>query len=516
MSRPAPSHAPRPHSQRDYSRPDSPSAPDGDEDTGSGDDEVGGKGSDRLKQFDYWLEKFDQYRSLLRSCISHATMTPEIPRDPADWLALKADWMRNFTAHAEQPVECPGTSATLLGFKAWAWSHYAQNPMMRDETMGLQVINEVFVRTAVFSSQHTEDSLVRWPTDLEWARYKTLVSEMMVHHFRKPTTDALYEKLQTFKPRTVSPAELEDEFVERKMPEGLRIELELLRKKAEKDIARGKADVKVDVSEEASGALWREAPEEICANLPFRVARLICKVDFDEALLLQFPPWPEAEVQFTPSTYTRAKRWLVQKCTIEQPEDVTALFRELANTMFWPLGSDTEKYRSRITASNLNTSLDILSNEIGANLAQYLHDRMLKPLDELLRQTSGVAPMFWDAIFLAIFEFDIIQRLNFKWLDDYFIVNPHEEKSRRRMNSRRFKGVLDQRPYVVSACRQKWILFRRRLIPCRTSTVHSVLHVLHLVDTQFRNQDDEATLEDGHDMSCIIETFLPRGVKCVT
>jgi hypothetical protein len=476
----------RVYTPRNYAQPDSPTLPDGDEDTGSGDDEAGGKGGDIEKKFHDWLAKFDSYRALQRACIAHAKLAPNTPRDPSDWLALESEWMRNFATHAEQRVESPGASASLLGFKAWAWVQHTQSPATREPSMGLQVINEVFVRTAVWSSQHTDAARVRWPTDLEWARFKALASDMMVHQFRAPTVDALYNALQDFKPAHVTPHELEQEFEERKMPEALKVELELRRKQAERDIARGKADVKVDVSEEASGALWREAPEEICANLPFRVARLICKVEFDESLLVQYPVWDEAAVQFTPSTYARARRWLVTKCRMEQPEDVTALFRDLATQMMWPLGSDTEKYRSRITVNNLSTALDVLSSEIGANLSQHVHDRMLKPFKDILAATTAPPTVLWDGIFLALFEFEMIQKINLRWLADYFILNPHEAKARKRMSSRRFRGVLEQRPIVVMCCRRWWLFSKRRMIPCGTSLLHAVLAWLHCMRNTIR------------------------------
>lgn len=535
MAAPAPAHvAPKPYTPRNFALPtpkkqvQSPAPPAAAAASSSSAAAAAlSKPADTaIGEYERWLAVVRKYRAVIRSCKTHVTVAPEVPRDPSDWEGeLQATWSSNFMRHAEQRVDVPGVSATMVGFMAWAWTYYTSHPQVMQlemKDMGLQVFNELFIRTAVWSSQHTADSRVRWPTTLEWAQFKTLASYMMVTYFRAPTTLALYTALQTFKPKHLTQRDLEDEFGERKMPEGLALELAMARKQALRDIARGKADVKIDVSEEASGSLWREAPEEMCANFPFRVARLVFKVEFDEALLLQFPPLPEAELTFTSATYARARAWLARKCLNEQPDEVTGFFRDIMNQMLWPLGCDTERYRSRATLNNLSISLDTLSNEIGANLSQYLHDRMLKPLLDIISpDTDGNEPvepasMFYDAVFLALFEFDLLQRLGIHWVKDYFVLHPHEEDSIKRMaTGARFHGVADRAPIVVWAARQYWLLHRGRLVPCKLRSFEAILSWLHITGRDFVDAKGRVLLENRQDLAPVIETFFPKGTKGV-
>jgi hypothetical protein len=506
----------RPYVKHDYSLPDAaqraPRAPvdtEAEDEAGRAEDnEVASKGRSVRD-----VASYDMYDALHKSSMSHLAMTPRMVRDPKQRLLVQRRWLTHFTDECEQRLDNPRMSIMLKGFRAMCCSHYAENPTSRDAHPTLQLLTDVLVRTAVYSCQHTHESRMGWPTPLEWARYRLLVSTMMVKIFEPHMVSVveLQTRLQTFQPGRVDPPGLDTEFMERKLPEELRLQLEEERKKAERDIAAGIEGVKIDISEEASGSMWRESPEEICANLPFRAARLIYKVEFDEAQLCRFPPHPEAAVSFTPAAYARAKQWVITKCRMEQPEEATALFRETANRMFWPLGSETQRCRLRSTLSDVTTSLDVLSREIGANLAQYLHDRMLKPMDKLVSgpASEGVAQLFWDAIFLALIEFELV-RLGMTWMKDFLVLAPQTPEGRRRMNDELYMEHAreDQRPIIVLLCRRYWLLYRGRLIPCEHSLLHAWLHWLHVMRTDFRSPSGSVDTEEGDDIRTVVAMFL--------
>ena len=498
----------RAYTKHDYARPDAaPPVRDREAEDEAGraeNNEIGSKGRSERD-----VASCDLYDALHKSSLSHLAMTPRMQRDPEPRLRVQRRWLTHFLDECEQRIDGnPRASIMMKGFRAMCCAHYAENPATRDPKPTLQLLTDVLVRTAVYSCQHTLESRMGWPTELEWARYRLMVSAMMVKIFEPCMLNvtALQSQLQTFEPGPVDPPGLDSSFMERKLPEELRRQLEEERKKAERDIAAGQEGVKVDISEEASGSMWRESPEELCANLPFRVARLVYKVEFDHAQLQRFPPQPEAVVTFTPDTYARAKRWVIDKCGSEQPEEATALFRETANRMFWPLGSETQRYRLRATLSDVTTSLDVLSREIGANLAQYLHDRMLKPMDKLVQgqHSEGVAQLFWDAIFLTLVEFELA-RLGMTWMKHYLVLDPQSPEGRRRMNDPLFMhhDRAHQCPLVVLLCRRYWLFYKGRLIPCEHSLLHAWLHWLHIMRADFRS-----STEQSEDIQHIVAAFL--------
>lgn len=478
---------------------------------------AGGVPSPAVAAADSKIACIDRYRAVIGECGVHMKLAIGVPRVLEEGVAQvdETAWRTLFTAHATAMDKCNGMSISMMGFMALCLQEWCADPSIEQEYPTLEsCMNEAYVRWALMSTRHTLSARQDWPMRQEWIRFRRMVTASIVHGWYKiGGGEALRTKLEgtggareqgpvtaaeagalsksIFPP--TNPPELGAIWQDRREPLALRLELEAEEKKARADLAAGKKDVKIGVSAEASGTVWREQPEERVRNFPFQMARLIVRVEADEALLMELNPQAAySRMRFSAPTFAKVEAWMKLKLAMEQPEQTTAKFRDIITRQCLPIGTDDEKYRRRETVADKKTAMDLLSNEIGANLSQYLNDRLLKEMRVLLHeaiQSKGgedtVGALAFDAILMTLLESECVQKLKFKFLEQYVILAPHTPEALKRLRSDRYRGEPRKRPLIVFLCATYWLQYRKQLVPCGPAFIDAFLAWLCVMRRDF-------------------------------
>ncbi len=464
------------------------------------------------------------YTVTLASCRRHLQLTPDVPR-PFD-VNLER-WRLHFSAHADESrmptpgIKDHGFSTSLLGLDAICYAWYCEDPSIRDEypASSLQYINDAYVFWATKSSRHTLEAKRDWPSGVELKRFKRQVCAAIVHHWapirgNQQALESLQHKLlqAKFLP-AASAAGLNSEYEERRMPPELAAELEQAIKKAHADIAAGKKDVKLGVSAEHSGTMWREQPEERVLHFPFQMARFLVRVDNDESLLARLHPQPAgAQMRFSDHTWKRVLAWMQTKLRMEPTDQESEKFRNRAIERALPLGWETERYRSRKTVSDRRTPIDSLGHEIGADLSSYLSVRLLLGMRTLVSMcvsgAGGIPDMVLDSVFLTLWEFHCGQS-KFAFEKQYVITDPHTTAALERLLSTQYMNKFNKLPVMVSLCNRWWLSYKAQLWPCGTEFIEAALSWLEVLRRDFTcPQTKRIMTEQVDDLTKHVALFL--------
>jgi hypothetical protein len=500
----------------------------------------------KLREQDPHVEKERKHRealqmfvALLRSSktydyLAKQSKTDTLARSSTDRLAVEVVWMRYFNAmnYVATPL---GISFSDVGLKAICWSLLTETPGHPDITeCSIHWIAELFVQTSVFSCQHTMESMNTWPTAEEFGLYRRRIAAVVTRFFEVGESTGLDNLIRTiddpmFQWRVPESEEDDpsdgaseqarkafdraearrfDAFRKRYqqlcMPDRLKRQMEAEKaarvlKDARKERITGKKSktAEAEIPDEDRGALWRNSSSELVLNFVPRASRLIYRVCFDEALLVRFKPTPNPH-QFTEGAFDSARAWTRTKARIatEIPE-VTASIRDLFCNMVAPLGTETSRYRDKMTSSDVTQNLLLLKAEIGVHLGNMLHGAMLHPVPDYLEAHEG---QYWNAAFLAIMQLEMRQKLLLQakgetWLEMYVVLHPQSDAGQQRMNADTFLMNRNKRPFLVFICRRWWVVHSRPpssvLLIC-DNLLHAFLTWLRIIRLEHSNTVLEA------------------------
>lgn len=429
-------------------------------------------------------------------------------RGPEERLALEPRWQRHYEWLSAVPSVGAhfGLAPADVCFKAICHSWLCERRAAYAAS-SLQHLAHAHAELVVLSCQHTEEARSCWPSAEEWLRLKDRIACVVVDLLeceadeRQMLVDQLSD--DTRQHFEALPPELSRAYEARRMPPLLAHELEARRRKAEEDRARGRTKDIVDgTSEEAQGALWRNTAAELVDNFLYLSSRVWREVERQNALAARFPV--EEAPRLNEQTLERMRKWVRDKCAIEQTEGLTELFRRLANESFWPLGTATRRYREARNRYDETDALTLLNEEVGVDLGQHLHDLSLRRLSEHAAAAAAHS-LFWDALFLALFATTLMQRAQLDWLREYFCAQPFSRAWRRRLVQRHYRGAL-KCPVVLPLQRRFFVFHQERLLLC-SSLLQAVGVWLYLVREEFAG-----VLENTEDLAAtgILATFLPE------
>lgn len=434
---------------------------------------------------------------------------------------VRQDWFRWFMPLSMETLcGAYGIAWTDMGFVAMChvWARRSD-----DEDLTFTDIWHSWVELVVIGSQHTSASAAQWPTQADWESVRTHMAQVVRRYLSgaPASRTALIRQLEQVedgeakdaKPAHVIgvlPDELTAALAEREMPPSL-----ALFKKQERETMAAKvltgemreSDVRQEASIEAQGAMWRATATDIVHNFTRLATRTMFKVDRDNALAAGFPR--VAPRVFNRHVYVRAYAWVVARCETEQTDAMTKLFRDTSNTWLHPMGSDTHRYRAKLTRNDLCGAQGMLRDEIGIDLMQHMHERSMVRMKTLAATHPGVntsadACLLWSPLFLVLLHYALLQHTAKKvvFLDTYVHSQSHERASRARMDESYFRGM-PRRPLLVLAQRRWWLHHGHALHGPHDSLLHAVLEWFYMLASEFRGKN-----EDGYDVSKVGSIFL--------
>lgn len=528
-------------------------------------------------------EAFQMYLLLLRTSKTYDRKARQSRADtPAQSsearIAMEPVWIRYF--NAMNFVATPtGLSFSDVGFKAMCWSMCTETPGHPDiAECSIQWIAELFVQTSVFSCQHTVESMNSWPTADEFGLYRRRMAAVVATFFEageKMGLDSLIRTIDDpmFSWKTVESVDdlpgdsdgvkalkafnraeasrfqsFKERYLKLSMPDRLKKQIDEEKrataiKNARKERITGKR-VKADegigeIPDEDRGAMWRNSSNELVRNFVSRASRLVYRVCAEEALLVRFKPTANPH-RFTRPTIDQARAWTRNKARIatEIPE-VTAAVRDLFCHMVAPMGTETIRYRDKMTSSDVTQSLVLLKAEIGVKLGNMLHGAMLFPIPDYLEAHDN---QYWAAAFLGIMQLEMRQKLLLEekghtWLDMYVVLDPQSDEGQARINSPEFMMNRNKRPFIVFNCRRWWVFYSKPTTACLLmcdDLLHAFLTWLRIIrldhcntvlEAEFASFDsmynkareatnDDAsklqryTLENGRNIRTVYDQFL--------
>lgn len=450
-------------------------------------------------------EVAQSYQNLIRACRAHSVLlsgeaAPK-PMDNSLRLELQPRWHEYFEMLNEELQA--GVSITDVGLKAICMSLFYEDPSIHTE-MDLSSVSLAFVYLVIVACQHTPESRLYWPDADEWRHIKRLLVGVITIYF-----DCGPEYMAGLIARIDSPgfsfdsAPLSDtlrkQYQSRFMPPALAEILRKQKRAIELKRKQGVSNIKDSVSEESSGAIWRNTADELVRNFVSRTARVMHKVEFDNTLVARHPSGNDT-VRITSVQVQAARKWVLDRLKCEQPEEISELFRTLALQWSLPMGWETLRYRSKETASDIEVPMTTLSAQIGLNLASMLSDEAMRPLKEVAEDSNS---MHWDALFLALFDYCMKQRVRLDWCAVYFSTQPQSAATRARMESPMLANDSNKRPMVIQAQRRFW-LFHHNCMEPFGGLVHAVLAWLHVAATQFG-----CIMENRENVEEVYRMFFP-------
>jgi hypothetical protein len=362
----------------------------------------------------------------------------------------------------------------------------------------VQSIAESWVKMAVIACQHTPASRRYWPSAKEWSDFTQEAASVCATWFCNPNPVALVRKLQAVDFTRIADEELESRYHERRQPRSMRLAMELAEKKKQSakknrpgaakrrkllglSAEQEEIEQAEQVSEEAVGCLWRNTAEELAIGYVPLVKRLYYRVELEEALAKE---WPEVKpLGFTRACFTRITQWVNKTCETEPTEELTEMYRNLANEWWTPLGAETKRYRSRDTRTDVMPPLLRLQDELGVDLSQHLHDRsLIRPHEIAATQPDNDLHQYWEPLFLALFHALCMQKYSLDWLKEYWLPHPIEHvRSLRQEYHRTGRDKLPQLFWLKRKCN---VFYKRKRMVCQ-GVVHAVLCWLYIVATDF-------------------------------
>jgi hypothetical protein len=454
--------------------------------------------------------------ALIEECESrwNTEIGRRVPFDSTKRIALEKQWMLHFNDLNTEYSFSPGISASDLVFEAVCWSVWCEDPSI-SANYTIQWLADTQAELVVYSCQHTQESRDEWPTDEQFISLRKRISGVVVQALllgdRSVLVNDLSANLVQFKPLT---EELKQAYQARKVPDVLIAKkvAELAKRKAQlikELLAKGESTENVDkeltaieAGEEYMGVLWRDNwADQVHSYTPL-ASRVVYKILSDNCLAERFKP-PEGTVptRFKKTVEAGVREWLRTRCRIEQPPELTELFRELATASFWPLGADTAKFRLRKTKDDVISSQVLLQDQIGIDLTQMLFD------DALVRPSviaSDVHSPYWDWMLFAMMHFSMV-REKVEWLKEYVILNPHRNDARRRLLASHHHGRRSEEmcPILVRLQR-KWVLFHKGVMLPTTGTVNAFAQWWYEVQRK-----KEGELDNGEDVRPLAGLFIP-------
>jgi hypothetical protein len=455
---------------------------------------------------------FSQAVELIKACRRHIR-TPEtarVARGSEQREALEPLWLRHFLAISVAEKGNMQLARSDVCFIALCWSRMAERPQLLGEVCW-QWVALTFVEIVNISCQHTSDSRAYWPAPESWAELLEMVSAVVAVYVEGASQkrQMLLKQCEASKDGREArlqfeqlPVDLIERYTSRQEPPSLLAHLENTRRKAAAERAKGESDVREEVSEEARGAIWRNTAPELLANYVRMASRLYRSVTLHNAMVARYEKDPPYNL--TPMALNQAFHWLYNKCRVDQPDEVRAHFRDLANEWFYPLGAETERYRDKRTRDDLEQPLTVLNTEIGMDLSQHLQECTLKKLVDI---GSNQDALHWDALFLTLLDNVFKQRVQIHWRREYVFTTEQEVHSpalRKRMESEHYQGVTNKRPLILKLQRRFWLFEGKRLRACH-NLCHAVLSWMHRVRSGFIG-----VLECTTDVRAVIDSVLHK------
>jgi len=369
-----------------------------------------------------------------------------------------------------------------------------------------QWIADTHMHLVSIASQHTPASRDYWPPADEWAALKARVARVVCLYMDTGPRGRvrLIEQLQESEFKPIDDAALVARYQECRNPQTLQDHVERLRRKAEAARIAGKREdeIKEDASIEAAGSLWRNTPDDLINNYVRIASRTVRKVDLDNELVHTYRTTTLAAPEFNRWVFEGAHQWVRAKCGVEQTEEMTKLFRDTANRWWCPMGAETDRFRDKATRTDTTAPLQVLEMEIGIDMSQHLHDRSLAKLVTIASERC----VFWDALFLSLFQYYMMQSMRLDFTRDYVLYDAHTRAAQERMRRLLFLGK-EKRPVVVRLQRRWWIHHQQQLVLCEHGLVHAILAWLLILDTWY----DRRT-ENGNRLDGAIAVFFASGV----
>lgn len=421
--------------------------------------------------------------------------------DAAAVAAVERQWRRYFLALNLEPAQCADmcVSYTDVGFVALchAWASAPGELFERGHALFVgcsgapldaSCLAAIHAELVVVSCQHTLLSRRAWPSAAQIWALRRRVARAVVRFLDTGRTGRASLVTQLASVVEQPPSEL---LQERRTPQLLlRAQLEARQKRE-----REGAPPEEDASEEASGALWRSSPQELAASFVRLASRVFYKLDSDTQLVAAYPAAAAPSVR--PQALERLRQWVRARCRVEQTDEMTKAFRDFANASWCPLGTETARYRSRETRSDVTAPLQMLEGELGMDLGQHLHDRSLAQLSELAADADG---LFWDALLLTLFAQALFQSVRMDWRSLCLHAHAHTLASQAAMAD--VSMDVEKRPLVVLLERRWRVLHRQQLMDC-DSLAHALLCWMQLVRSEFGSQGERT-----EDLTAFLAGFL--------
>lgn len=341
----------------------------------------------------------------------------------------------------------------------------------------LQWVQATHAELVNLSCQHTELCKNQWPSLQKFTALKRRVARVIVRWFDKDHA-AHMELIDLIETESAHYADIDAHVASGEVPKGnlksARIAFQerkhparLVKMLAHEAAMRNPEDPVSENSIEAEGALWRDTPTELVSNYVRIAARVFYKAESDFALLDKYynrdrkdaPPMRQ-------QLFNRVREWVTHKCKTEQTESIKRRFRDTANLSWCPLGTDTHRWRSKITRSDATAPLTMLEGELGIDIAQHMHHRSVQPWPNICATSddddTGLAIM-WDALFETLICAHILHTTTVQFRELYLITDPHTQESIQRIED---MSMTDKkRPLIVYIARNWYVLTLSPLEP---------------------------------------------------
>lgn len=450
-----------------------------------------------------------------------------------EWL-----WRRYFGVLSTVAPESPEVldwSPTDVGFMALCRSSY----MQPSKAVDVRHIGPAYAILSVLASQHTLQAREFWPPPKVWERIRWAVANVVdgLLVSDAPMRQRLLQELRDLPPtHMLQPGDLLQQgeaggpseaatklgnqllqhYEAYRVPDGVKLLLAKKKQEAERAIKRGEKDVRIEASEDASGVLWCRSTNEVVNNFVRVSSRVVWRIDFENWLAAQFVV--RKAPRFTPETYERAHGWMKGRCSIEQTEELSALYRRTLYEACSPTGSESHHLRSKETREDTPTHLQVIECELGIDMAEYFNEYGLTKMATVAANPD--THIGWESLFLVLFQYlcrnSHPDELQLDWMGEYLVRRPTFRDWVERFRLPDWK-MHNKRPVVVYLQRKWYLLYKRpplheedmalpevgrgALYPTCWLECDSLLHAaitwLHLVKRRFWGCTEQEDRLDG-------------------